>query len=43
VELAPGLGVVAIITKVSAEKLKLKPGAKVYTIIKASNVMIGVD
>ena len=33
----------AIITKVSAEKLKLKPGAKVYTIIKASNVMIGVD
>jgi molybdopterin-binding protein len=43
VELAPGLEVVAIITKVSAEKLKLKPGVKVYTIIKASNVMIGVD
>jgi molybdopterin-binding protein len=43
VELAPGLEVVAIITKVSAEKLALKPGAKVYAIIKASNVMIGVD
>lgn len=43
VELAPGLEVVAIITKVSAENLKLKPGAKVYAIIKASNVMIGVD
>jgi molybdopterin-binding protein len=43
VQLAPGLEVVAIITKVSAEKLNLKPGAKVYTIIKASNVMIGVD
>jgi molybdopterin-binding protein len=43
VELAPGLEVVAIITKVSAEKLKLQPGTKVYTIIKASNVMIGVD
>jgi molybdopterin-binding protein len=43
VQLAPGLDVVAIITKVSAEKLNLKPGAKVYTIIKASNVMIGVD
>lgn len=43
VELAPGLEVVAIITKVSAEKLKLKPGAKVYAIIKASNVIIGVD
>lgn len=43
VELAPGLNVVAIITKVSSDKLNLKPGAKVYTIIKASNVMIGVD
>jgi molybdopterin-binding protein len=43
VELAPGLEIVAIITKVSAEKLALKPGAKVYTIIKASNVMIGID
>jgi len=43
VELAPGLDVVAIITKVSSEKLKLKPGAKVYAIIKASNVMIGAD
>ena len=43
VELAPGLDVVAIITKVSSEKLKLKPGAKVYAIIKASNIMIGAD
>ena len=33
VELAPGLEVVAIITKFSAEKLKLQPGTKVYTII----------
>jgi molybdopterin-binding protein len=43
VELAPGIEVVAIITKQSAEKLGLKPGAKAYAIIKASNVMIGVD
>jgi molybdopterin-binding protein len=43
VELAPGIEVVSIITKQSAEKLGLKPGAKAYTIIKASNVMIGVD
>jgi molybdopterin-binding protein len=43
VELSPGLEVVAIITKKSAEALALKPGRKVYTIIKASNVMIGVD
>jgi molybdopterin-binding protein len=42
-ELAPGIEVVAIITKQSAEKLALAPGAKAYAIIKASNVMIGVD
>jgi molybdopterin-binding protein len=43
VELAPGIEVVAIITKQSAQNLALKPGAKAYAIIKASNVMIGVD
>jgi molybdopterin-binding protein len=43
VELAPGIEVVAIITKQSAEKLGLRPGGKAYAIIKASNVMIGVD
>jgi molybdopterin-binding protein len=43
VELAPGFEIVSIITKSSAEKLGLKPGAKAYAIIKASNVMIGVD
>jgi molybdopterin-binding protein len=43
VELAPGLEVVAIITKESAEKLGLRAGGKAYAIIKASNVMIGVD
>ncbi|HTV94494.1 MAG TPA: EamA family transporter [Steroidobacteraceae bacterium] len=43
VELAPGIEVVAIITKSSAEKLALRSGAKAYAIIKASNVMIGVD
>jgi molybdopterin-binding protein len=42
-ELAPGIEVVSIITKVSADKLGLKPGAKVYAIIKAPNVMIGID
>ena len=34
---------VSIITKQSAEKLRLKPGAKAYAIVKASSVMIGVD
>jgi molybdopterin-binding protein len=43
VELAPGIEMVAIITKHSAEKLGLKRGAKAYAIVKASNVMIGVD
>jgi molybdopterin-binding protein len=43
VELAPGIEVVSIITKRSAEKLGLRPGAKAYAIIKASNVMIGVE
>jgi molybdopterin-binding protein len=43
VELAPGIEVVAIITKQSAQNLALKPGVKAYAIIKASNVMIGVD
>lgn len=43
VELAPGLEVVAIITKESAEKLGLRPGGKAYAIVKASSVMIGVD
>ncbi|MGO8828479.1 MAG: TOBE domain-containing protein [Steroidobacteraceae bacterium] len=43
VELAPGIEMVSIITKLSAEKLGLRPGAKAYAIVKASNVMIGVD
>ena len=43
VELAPGLEVVAIITKQSVQTLGLKPGGKAYAIIKASNVMIGID
>ena len=43
VELAPGIEMVAVITKQSAQNLALTPGAKAYAIIKASNVMIGVD
>jgi molybdopterin-binding protein len=43
VELAQGIEVVSIITKHSAQALGLKPGAKAYAIVKASNVMIGVD
>jgi len=43
VELPGGTEMVSIITKESAESLKLVAGKEVYTIIKASNIMIGVD
>jgi len=43
VELANGLEVVAIITKESAERLNLTKGKEVYTVIKASDVMIAID
>jgi len=43
VEIANGLEVVAIITKESAERLGLSVGKKVYTVIKASDVMIATD
>jgi molybdopterin-binding protein len=43
IEVAPGIDVVSVITKRSAEALGLKPGVKVFAIIKASNVMVGVE
>jgi molybdopterin-binding protein len=42
-ELAPGLEVVSIITRQSAETLGLVVGADAYAVVKASNVMIAVD
>jgi molybdopterin-binding protein len=38
-----GVEVVSIITKSSAERLGLKAGKDVYAIVKASNVMVGID
>ncbi|MBN1664422.1 MAG: molybdopterin-binding protein [Deltaproteobacteria bacterium] len=43
VELPGGSEIVSIITKSAAENLALAPGKDVYAIIKASNVMIGID
>lgn len=43
VEVAGGLEVVAIITKESAERLKLTVGKEVHAVIKASDVMIAAD
>jgi molybdopterin-binding protein len=43
VELPGGAEVVSIITKTSAEQLKLAQGSQVYAVVKASNVMIAID
>ena len=43
VEIADGLEVVSIITRESAERLKLTTGSQVYAVIKASDVMIATD
>ena len=42
-EIAPGVEVIAIITKSSAEKLGLESGKQAYAVIKSSDVMISVD
>jgi molybdopterin-binding protein len=43
IELPGGVQIVSVITKTSAESLGLAVGKEAYAIIKASNVMIGVD
>ncbi len=43
IELTGGVEMTSIITKASAENLKLKEGSDVYAIVKASNVIIGTD
>jgi molybdopterin-binding protein len=40
IELPGGTEIVSVITKESAENLKLKPGKTVWAVIKASNVMV---
>lgn len=43
IEVSPGVEIASIITKNSAESLGLKVGGTAYAIIKAPNVIIGVD
>jgi len=43
IEVAGGAEVVSIITKASAESLGLAVGKPVYAVIKATNVMVGID
>ncbi|EAZ91320.1 TOBE domain-containing protein [Crocosphaera chwakensis] len=42
-EVAPGVEISGMITKESAESLALSEGKEAYAIIKASDVMLGVE
>ncbi|MCL4561568.1 MAG: molybdopterin-binding protein [Chloroflexi bacterium] len=43
IELSAGTEITATITKASVERLDLREGGQAYAIIKASNIIIGVD
>jgi molybdate transport system regulatory protein len=43
IEVAKGVELTSVITKASAERLGLRAGMSAYAVIKASDVMIGVD
>jgi molybdopterin-binding protein len=43
IEVPKGVQIVSIITKKSAQNLRLSKGKEVYAVIKATNVMIAVD
>lgn len=43
IEIAPGVEVVSIITKSSAERLGLAVGKEAYAVVKASSVMVAID
>ncbi len=43
VEISPGLEMTSIITKKSYENLGIETGKEVYAVVKASNVMIGIE
>jgi molybdopterin-binding protein len=43
IELPGGIELVSVITKSSVKSLGLKKGKSAYAVIKASNVMIGID
>ena len=43
INIASGLDVVSVISTTSAETLKLKVGGQAVAVIKATDVMVGVD
>ncbi|MGC9504226.1 TOBE domain-containing protein [Baaleninema sp.] len=42
-EIAPGIEIVGIVSKASAERLALAEGKEAYAVVKASNVMFAVE
>jgi len=42
-ELAPGIELVSIITKQSAERLTLSEGKQAYAVIKSSDIIVAID
>lgn len=43
IELAPGVNITSVITKRSITDLDVEVGKEVYAVVKASNVLVGVD
>ena len=43
IEIAPGLVVTSSVTNESVEELGIKVGGEAFALIKASNVLVGVD
>jgi molybdopterin-binding protein len=43
IEVSPAVTITASITNEASEELQLKPGMKAIAVIKASDVMVGID
>ena len=43
IEVAPGIVITSSITNASIEELRLEEGVEAYAVIKASNVIVGVE
>ncbi|QOV23575.1 TOBE domain-containing protein [Anabaenopsis elenkinii] len=43
IEIVPGVEVTSIITKSSFEKLGVEVGKEVYAVVKATDVLIGIE
>ena len=43
IEIAPGIEVTSVITKKSSDSLGIEIGKETFVIIKASNVMLGIE